>query len=78
MDRAAASRKNGKKGGRPPEFPPCSLRLNNKKLRHRFYKGVCHCGIVKAPALYRFEEQPDGSLVWYQKSGKEWSLLVSK
>jgi len=78
MDRAAASRVNGAKGGKPAQFPPCSLRLNNAKVRHRFIRGVCRCGVVNVPAFYRFEEQPDGSLAWYQKSGKEWSLLVSK
>jgi len=75
MDRAETSRKNGKHGGRPPEFPPCSLRLNNAKVRHRFYKGVCHCGIVKAPGLYRSEEQADGTRVWYVKSGKGWKAV---
>ena len=66
--------KFGIEGGRPPQFPPCSLRLNNVKLRHRFYDGVCRCGVVNVPAFYKFEDLPEGR-VWYQKAGKGWKRI---
>ncbi len=64
----------GIEGGRPPQFPPCSLRLNNVKLRHRFYDGVCRCGVVNVPKFYKFEDLPEGR-VWFQKAGKDWKRI---
>jgi len=69
-----AQGEHGIEGGAPPKYPPCSLRLNNKKLRHRFYGGVCKCGIVNLPNFYRFEGVGEDR-VWYQREGKGWKRI---
>jgi len=71
MNRAQSSRVNGANGGKPPQYPPCAARKDNAVVRHRFVKGVCKCGVVAAPGLYKFEEH-DGITTWYVKSGKDW------
>jgi len=70
MSQPLTPAERGKLGGRPAEFPPCSLRLNNAKVRHRFHRGLCRCGVVNAPGFYKLE---DG--VWYQKDGKDWKKI---
>ena len=71
MNRAQSSRVNGAKGGKPPQYPPCTARAADiKQLRHRFHDGVCHCGVVNVPAFYKLE---DG--IWYQKNGKDWKKI---
>ena len=72
--RKAITAKYGVEGGKPPEYPPCTAhkpyRISSGKIkvRHRFVKGICACGVMTVPALYRFEDR-DGQRVWYVKEG---------
>jgi len=75
---------HGVEGGKPPVFPSCThhqpyTTSNGKiKVRHRWEDGICRCGVVNAPAMYRWEEQADGSLVWYVRDGKDWKPFAAK
>jgi hypothetical protein len=43
---ARAQANRGIEGGRPHVYPICTLfKQPNGKARHRFFKGVCRCGV---------------------------------
>ena len=73
--------KHGIEGGAPPQFPPCGYHkpyttsTGKIKIRHRFERGVCKCGIVNAPGLYRFEDSND-QRTWYVRDGKNWVKIA--